>query len=73
MEFGKALVIFGLVIAAVGLLVLFAPGLRLGRLPGDLTCGGNGWRVYVPLGTCLLLSVLLTLALSLVDVLSRRH
>jgi hypothetical protein len=73
MELGKALIVFGLVLAAVGLLVLIAPGLRLGRLPGDLTFGGSGWRVYVPLGTCLLLSILLTLALSLFDGLMRRR
>ena len=31
------------------------------RLPGDFSFGGRNWRVYMPLGTSLLLSVMLTL------------
>lgn len=40
------------------------PGLGkagLGKLPGDLDFGGKNWRVYLPIGTCVVLSVLLTL------------
>ncbi|MEY5025987.1 MAG: hypothetical protein RLZZ244_1515 [Verrucomicrobiota bacterium] len=34
---------------------------RLGRLPGDLSWGQGNWSVHVPLTTCLLVSVLLSL------------
>ena len=37
----------------------------IGKLPGDFSFGGANWRVYVPLGTSLLLSLLLTLLLTL--------
>ncbi|MHC4519417.1 MAG: DUF2905 family protein [Planctomycetota bacterium] len=37
------------------------------RLPGDLEFGGRNWRVYVPLGTCILLSLLLTAMLWLIQ------
>jgi hypothetical protein len=60
------LVIFGLVLAAVGILLEVAPALRLGRLPGDISFGGSSWRVYIPLGTSLVLSVLLTLVFSVI-------
>jgi hypothetical protein len=64
---GRSLVIFGLVLAAAGILLEVAPALRLGRLPGDISFGGSTWRVYIPLGTSLVLSVLLTLVFSVIS------
>lgn len=72
MTLGRSLLVFGVVLALVGILLEFAPALRLRRLPGDVSFGGTSWRVYVPLGTSLLLSVVLTLVLSLVGALARR-
>jgi Protein of unknown function (DUF2905) len=69
---GRSLLVFGLVLAVVGILLELAPALRLGRLPGDISFGGPNWRVYIPLGTSLLLSVVLTLVFSLVGALARR-
>lgn len=69
---GRLLVTFGVILVAIGLLVQVAPALRLGRLPGDLSFGGSGWRVYLPIGTSILLSVLLSLAFALFGMLGRR-
>ena len=63
---GRALVGAGALLAAVGGLLLLAerfPWLRIGRLPGDLSYERDGLRLYLPLGTSILLSILLTLAL----------
>lgn len=61
---GRLLILFGLVLVAAGGLLLLAPRVPwLGRLPGDFSFGGQGWRVYVPLGSSLVLSVLLSLLL----------
>jgi hypothetical protein len=51
------------VLLLAGLLVLLAAriGLPLGRLPGDLAWRGRYGSVFVPLGTSLLLSVVLSL------------
>jgi len=38
----------------------------IGRLPGDITVRGDGWTLYAPLATSIVLSVLLTVVLSLV-------
>ena len=59
------LVGFGLVLVVVGLLVMALGrlGLPLGRLPGDLSFRGRGVQVFAPLGTSLLLSILLSLIL----------
>ena len=56
---GKLLVIAGLIIAAIGVLVMI--GLPLGRLPGDITLRRGNATFYFPLATSILLSVLLTL------------
>lgn len=64
---GRTLVIVGLVIVAIGLALVLADRLPLiGRLPGDVTLRGDGWTIYVPFATSVLLSVVLSLVLGLV-------
>ncbi len=61
---GRTLVVLGAVIAAIGGLLLLAdrfPGLRIGRLPGDLSIERDGLRLYVPLATSIVVSVVLSL------------
>lgn len=63
-ELGKLLVILGLVLTGVGFFLWkFSGKLPLGRLPGDIAIEKPGFSFYFPLGTCLLLSALLTLVL----------
>ena len=57
------LVICGLALVLAGLLWQFGGRLGLGRLPGDLRIERGDFRLYVPLTTCLLLSILISLAL----------
>src|SRR3989304_3522742 len=59
---GRLLVVVGIVIAGCGLLLM--AGVPLGRLPGDLVIRRGGTTIYLPLVTCLVLSLGLTLALS---------
>lgn len=61
---GRMLVVAGAVLALVGVLLVVAerfPALRIGRLPGDLSVERNGFRLYLPLGTSILLSIVLSL------------
>jgi hypothetical protein len=58
------LLVVGAVVAVVGVLLIVAerfPGLRIGRLPGDIAVERDRWRFYFPLGTSVLLSIVLTL------------
>ena len=48
-----------------GLHFLYAKPLRIGELPGDVTIGGRAWQISILLGTSLLLSLILTIALNL--------
>jgi hypothetical protein len=69
-ELGRVLVIAGIVLVALGLLLLFTgriPG--LGRLPGDLVIHRGRVTVFLPLTTSIVLSLLLTL---LINVFLRR-
>jgi uncharacterized protein HemY len=59
----KSLVIFGLVIAAVGLAMM--AGFPLGRLPGDFHVRRGSFSFYFPLTSSILVSGLLTLILYL--------
>jgi len=66
---GRTLILLGLVLVAAGLVLAFSSRIPwLGRLPGDFTFRSGGLTVYIPLATCLLLS----LVLSLVSYLFRR-
>jgi hypothetical protein len=63
---GKMLIVFGVVLALLGGLLLFAGKLPfLGRLPGDIVIRRENWSFYFPITTSIVLSVLLTLLLSL--------
>lgn len=66
---GKMLILMGLFVALLGLILTFAPKLKipfLGRLPGDIRIEREGFSLYFPIVTCILLSVLLTLLLNVV-------
>ena len=66
-QFGRVLVLVGAVILFLGLLLVVAERVPLiGRLPGDITVRGDGWTLYAPVATSIVLSVLLTLVLSVV-------
>ncbi|MGH7685881.1 MAG: DUF2905 domain-containing protein [Candidatus Dormibacteria bacterium] len=65
-DIGKLFVIIGLVIAAVGGVIMVARRLGLGHLPGDVTVSGNGFSLFFPIVTCILISVVLTVVLNIV-------
>jgi DUF2905 family protein len=57
-----------LLLVAGGLLLLLGrTGLPLGRLPGDISYRGKNMSVYFPLGTSILVSVLLSLVFYLLS------
>jgi hypothetical protein len=70
---GRGLLIAGVVIAVIGLALIFGDRVPfVGRLPGDLTFGGDRWTVYAPIATSIVVSLVLTAALSLFAWLARR-
>lgn len=60
---GKILIVFGLILTAIGVLLLITPKFPwLGRLPGDIVIHKGNFSFYFPWVTCLLISIILTLA-----------
>jgi len=68
-EMGRIVLIVGLLMVAVGAALIVAGriGIPLGRLPGDFAYRGKHVSVFLPLGTSLLLSILLSLVLYLLS------
>jgi len=67
-DFGRILVLVGVVLLIVGGLFIFLPrlGINLGRLPGDFQLGNGQTTCLVPIATSIVLSLLLTLILNLI-------
>ena len=57
----RFLIVLGLAILVIGLLWPYLGKLGLGRLPGDIVIERENWTLYVPVATCLLLSLLFSL------------
>jgi hypothetical protein len=70
-QFGKWLVALGALIVVIGVIVILLGKLGLFRLPGDFEFGGWNWRVYFPLASSIVLSLLLTLIFWLIHYLRR--
>lgn len=63
---GPTIVIAGIVIAAAGLLVWSGALTWFGRLPGDIRIERENTRLYFPIVSMLLLSIVLSLVAALV-------
>jgi Protein of unknown function (DUF2905) len=65
---GRLLIVGGVILAAVGVLIVLAPNIPfLGRLPGDIRIDNGNVKVFIPLGTMLVISLILTLILNLAN------
>jgi len=61
-DLGKTLIVVGLLVAAVGLFLTFGGRLNfMGKLPGDIRIEKDNFSFFFPFGTCLLISMLLSL------------
>lgn len=67
-QIGKLLMIVGFVILLLGLLISFFPKFPyLGKLPGDIYLKKDNFTLYMPLGTSIVISLVLTLILNLIS------
>ncbi|RKX58447.1 MAG: DUF2905 domain-containing protein [Thermodesulfobacteriota bacterium] len=61
-EFGKLLLILGILFVVIGLFLMLGPKIPLlGKLPGDFMVRRGNFTLYFPLATSILLSIVLTL------------
>jgi hypothetical protein len=63
-ELGRTLIVLGVVLVVAGSLLVLGPRLGLpfglGRLPGDVVVKRDGFTLYLPIATSIVLSVVLS-------------
>ena len=64
-ELGRFLVVVGIVLVVAGGLAMAGIRLPFGRLPGDIAISGDRGGLYIPLGTMLVVSIVLTVLYNL--------
>ncbi|GAB5046363.1 MULTISPECIES: DUF2905 domain-containing protein [Thermodesulfovibrio] len=61
-EIGKFLILVGIITVVIGLILMLAGKIPfIGRLPGDIVIEKRNFVFYFPLGTSILLSIILSL------------
>ncbi|MEW5694250.1 MAG: DUF2905 domain-containing protein [Candidatus Hydrogenedentota bacterium] len=67
MGIGKIIILIGLALVLLGgIVLLFEKQGIFGHLPGDINIKGKNFTFYFPLTTCILLSIILTLILTII-------
>ena len=66
-QFGKMILLIGIIISAIGGIIILLGHFGLFKLPGDLEFGGKNWKVYFPVISCIIISVILTVILWIVS------
>lgn len=64
METGRFLIVAGAVLVILGFVFTLSDKIPLGHLPGDFIVGGKRIKIYIPIATCIMLSIVLTLVLN---------
>lgn len=65
-ELGRVLIFFGIALVVLGGFFLLAPRIPfLGRLPGDFLIRRDHSTFYIPLATCLVLSLVISILLNI--------
>lgn len=65
-EIGRVILAIGVVLVIVGGLSVLGVRLPFGRLPGDIAIEGDRGGFYLPLGTMIVLSIVLSILLNIV-------
>ncbi|CDX11287.1 conserved hypothetical protein [Mesorhizobium sp. ORS 3324] len=63
----RTLIVIGLIIVATGLLWPWVTRIGLGRLPGDIVIERENFRLYFPITTGILISIVLSAILWLIN------
>lgn len=60
-EVGRVILVIGLVLVVIGGLAVIGVRLPFGRLPGDIAIEGERGAIYIPIGSMIVISLVLTL------------
>jgi hypothetical protein len=72
-QYGKFIVLVGLVIVGVGVVMMFFDKIPfVGKLPGDISIKKENFQLYVPITTSIVLSIVISLVVWLLSYLTRK-
>jgi hypothetical protein len=63
-DVGRFMVLAGTIILVIGLLFMVSDKIPIGRLPGDIQIGSGKFKLYIPIVTSILLSLVITIILN---------
>ena len=63
----RMIILIGIILVVIGLVWMLAERRGLGRLPGDIVIEREGFRLYIPLMTMLIISIVLSLVMWLIN------
>jgi Protein of unknown function (DUF2905) len=63
-EIGRIVLVIGIVLVVIGGLAVMGVKLPFGHLPGDIAIEGEYGSIYIPLGTMLVISLILSVVLT---------
>ena len=66
-QLGRWLIIAGAVIVLMGSAIVLLGKFGFFRLPGDVEFGQKNWRIYMPITSCIIISIILTLIFWLIN------
>jgi hypothetical protein len=66
-QLGKLILLTGIAISLVGVVIILLGKIGLIKLPGDLYFEGKNWKIYFPVVSCIILSIILTVVLWVVS------
>jgi hypothetical protein len=66
-QYGKLILFIGIVISIIGIIAILLGRIGIFKLPGDIELGGKTWKVYFPIVSCIVISILLTVIIWLIQ------
>lgn len=54
-QFGKYILMTGIVISIIGGIIIILGKMRISRLPGDIELEGKNWKIYFPVISCIVI------------------
>ena len=70
-NFAKILIFMGAILLFTGAAFLVLGKIGFFRLPGDIEMGGKNWRLFFPITSCIVISIVLTLIFWLISFLRK--
>jgi len=66
-QIGKYLILTGVLITLAGAVLMILGRTGLFKLPGDFVFGGKNWKIYFPVATSIVISIILTIIIWIIN------